>query len=64
MASQGFHGVGNDILAKLGIVETFSNHETVEVLVDAADGFSRADDSRGRGGYRGCFRVTHYFEEF
>ena len=59
MSSQGLHCIGDDVLAKLSVVETFPNHKTVEVLVDAADGLARADDGWGWGGCRGCFRITH-----
>ena len=59
MTGQGLHGIGNDVLALLGVIETFPNHKTMEVLVDAADGLARADYGWGRGGCRGSFRITH-----
>ena len=64
MSCQSLHGIGDDILTELGVVESFSNHKAVKVLIDSADGLARADNGLGRGGFRRCFRVTHYFEEF
>ena len=57
MSSQSFHCVGNDCPAGLVVVDSIANDETMEVLIDPADGFARADGLCG--GFWLNFRITH-----
>ena len=45
---QVLHGDGDPILAGLGVLVVFPDNKTSEVVVDPADGFSRADGGDGR----------------